>query len=769
MCFCNNFTSPVRKYYKQLQQIKCEIHRIHDAASVSPHSPEICSSTVAKKVSRHKISSKTKKLSLAAEKAFEMLGLNPFDSQILAALALCDESIVELATGEGKTLVAAIAACQKLDEYGQVHILTFNDYLAERDANWMRPLFEKLGYSVSFITQCSTIEERKRAYDADIVYAAAREIAFDVLRNFLAFSRDAYLNINTAFAIIDEADSVLIDEARMPLVVAGDVFSCDTVVDEKLFQCVRSMQVGTHFSLQQAEKEAFLEDAGFALIEKIILHHAVTDDDRWVLSSAISILKALHLIQNNVDYIVRNGKIVAVDEFTGRVAENRQWEPMVQAALERKEGLASNIKSEVINRITLQNFIRMYKGFAGMTGTAQTSSGEFLSFYGKAVISVPSNKPCIRIDKDYILFATRGEKYTYLEKVVLEAWRIGRPVLIGTADIEESEAVYAKLSPHIPNIAVLNAKNDKAEAEIISKAGRRCAVTISTNMAGRGVDIQLGENEDDHRALCELGGLLVLGLNCHDSRRIDNQLRGRAGRQGDPGESQFFVSIEDPLFHKCPLDSINRELQLPVFGKPATALVIHAQKRIEANTFYAKDNLSKYDYMLDRQRIAVTDLRNKVLFEEILFQTILGKKPTGKDLEVALQIELFSINEAWMNYLAYAESIKDTLPAMNSVGVEISYYYSNKLSMEFDTIQSNFEARAEELYDRYVAQDGFPISSLLMTPSAATAYILTDNIDRDNSIGATIGIGLAAPFAFMLRKLLKKTEKKQNGVDGISL
>ncbi len=700
---------------------------------------------------------KLQMLSLAAKAAETELGLKPFDSQILAALALCDETVVELATGEGKTLAAAIAACQKLEEYGQVHILTFNDYLAERDANWMRPLYEKLGLSVSFVTQSSTTEERRQAYRADIVYAAAREIAFDVLRNFLAFSKDTYLNINSAFAIIDEADSVLIDEARMPLVVAGDICVQDSVVDESLYQCVRCMREGVHFSLLQAEKEAFLEDAGYALIESEVLRHAVTDEDRRVLSSAVSILKALHLIHNSVDYIVRDGKIVAVDEFTGRVVENRQWEPMIQAALERKEGLTGKRKSEVMNRITIQNFLRMYKGFAGMTGTAQTSASEFLSFYGKPVIAVPQNKPCQRTDKDYILFATKAEKYDYLVNVVLEARKVGRPVLIGTADVEESEAVSAKLSTYIPDIAVLNAKNDKAEAEIIAKAGLRGAVTISTNMAGRGVDIRLGENEDEHRVLCALGGLLVLGLNCHDSRRIDNQLRGRAGRQGDPGESQFFVSLEDPLFQKCSVDAGNAEKQGPITGKAATSIVVRAQKRVEANTFYAKENLAKYDYMLDRQRELVTELRESVLLQRTVFPSIAEKTPVPEQAEAITVIELYAINEAWMNYLAYAESVKDTLPVMNSVGVDISHYYSGKLSAAFEDLRKNFEARAAELYDRYRAQD-LRLDSLVMQPSAASSYILTDRLDRDNSIGATLGAGLGAPFAYMLKKILKKQD-----------
>ena len=700
---------------------------------------------------------KLQRLSLAAKAAETELGLKPFDSQILAALALCDETVVELATGEGKTLAAALAACQKLEEYGQVHILTFNDYLAERDANWMRPLYEKLGLSVSFVTQSSTTEERKLAYRADIVYSAAREIAFDVLRNFLAFSKDTYLNINPAFAIIDEADSVLIDEARMPLVVAGDICAQDSVVDESLYQCVRSMREGVHFSLLQAEKEAFLEDAGYALIESEILHHAVTDEDRRVLSSAVSILKALHLIHNSVDYIVRDENIVAVDEFTGRVVENRQWEPMVQAALERKEGLTGKRKSEVMNRITVQNFLRMYKGFAGMTGTARTSAGEFLSFYGKTVIAVPPNKPCQRTDKDYILFSTKAEKYAHLENAVLEARKTGRPVLIGTADIEESEAVYGRLFAHIPDIAVLNAKNNKAEAEIIAKAGWRGAVTISTNMAGRGVDIRLGENEDEHRALCALGGLLVLGLNCHDSRRIDDQLRGRAGRQGDPGESQFFASLEDPLLQKCSVDVGNAEKQWPITGKAATSIVVRAQKRIEANTFYAKENLAKYDYILDRQRELVTELRKSVLLQGTVFPSIAKKAPEPELTEAITVIELYAINEAWMNYLAYAESVKDTLPVMNSIGVDISHYYSGKLSAAFEDLRESIETRATEVYDRYL-EHGLRMDSLVMQPSAASSYILTDRLDRDNSIGATLGAGLGAPFAYMLKKILKKQE-----------
>ncbi|NLA87916.1 MAG: accessory Sec system translocase SecA2, partial [Clostridiales bacterium] len=475
-------------------------------------------------------------LALTVEAVKRALGLTPHDNQLLAATAMADGVIIELATGEGKTLAAVFTAYLKALPGKGVHVLTFNDYLAKRDALWMKPVYERLGMTVGHIGEKTDKTGRREAYDKDVTYVTAREAGFDYLRGFLAFEPHELVQRPFNFAIIDEADSILIDEARIPLVIAGDV-PAQTEIGQRLFKTVAGMKEGVHFSTEENGNTIYLEEEGIALIEKQLrLENLYDDRNLDIFEKAGLILQAEHLLKRDVDYIVKDGEILLVDEFTGRIAVNRQWSEGLHTAVEIKEGLTPKVQGKVMNSITPQNFLRLYPAFCGMTGTACPAAAELLRFYGKSVTVIPPHRPCNRIDQPDIIFTHKEAKYDAVAEEIKKSHGKGRPVLVGTASIEESERLADMLRGEIPDIAVLNAKNDEAEADIIAGAGRLGAVTISTNMAGRGVDIKLGgRDEAEYDKVCALGGLYILGMNRHESVRVDNQLRGRAGRQGAPG------------------------------------------------------------------------------------------------------------------------------------------------------------------------------------------------------------------------------------------
>ena len=559
---------------------------------------------------------------IAAVAASRILGQDLFDVQLRGALALARGSIAEMQTGEGKTLAAVPAVAWYARRRQGVHVMTVNDYLARRDARWMGDIYRFLGLSVANVQQTMNAAERRAAYAADITYATPNEIGFDVLRDRLALRLDDQVHRPFGAAVIDEADSILIDEARVPLVIAGG----DTAGSALAYgarQVVRRLLPPVHFTVDVGGHNAALTDDGIRAVETAFGCGNLFEERNLALHTAVQeALEAHALLRRDVDYLVKNGAIEMVDEFKGRVAVNRRWPAGLHTAVEIKEGVATKAQGTILGSTTLQHLVALYPTVCGMTGTAASQALEFQKVYGLPVEVIPTHKPVQRIDHPDILFATKAEKEQAVAREIRQVHAAGQPVLVGTASVEESERLSGMLAdvPH----RVLNARNDEAEAAIVAQAGRRGAVTISTNMAGRGTDIQLGDGAT------AAGGLYVIGTNRHESSRIDNQLRGRAGRQGDPGCSRFFVSLEDPLIVK--FGDI-----IPAYrNEPATI-----QRLVEGEHLNQRMFLHGYDVPLEGQRHQIHAYRQEVLE---------GRTACGSDLERL--ITLRTIDDMWADDLA---------------------------------------------------------------------------------------------------------------------
>ena len=480
----------------------------------------------------------------AAVASERVLGLRPHDEQILGAIAMADGAIAEMQTGEGKTL-AAVMAVYVYASQGPVHVWTANDYLARRDAEWMGGIYRFLGLSAGFITHDLPAEERRRAYQCGVTYATANEVGFDFLRDQLAIRPEELVLRDFGTALVDEADSILIDEARIPLVIAGGALEAEPLA-RRMAHLAQSLTAWRDFHTDEYGRNVRLTDRGANRVEHAAgIENLFAAENVDILAAIEAALHARALLRRDVDYIVRNGAIELVDEFKGRIAENRRWPAGLQTALEAKEGLDLRSQGKILGSITLQSLIRLYPRRCGMTGTAATSAEEFREFYALDVVVIPTHRPVIREDRDDVVYADRRAKERAVAEAIAKVHTTGRPVLVGTASVAESERLSSRIEiPH----RVLNARQDAEEAAIIARAGQRGALAVSTNMAGRGTDIVLGEG------VAELGGLHVIGTNRHESRRIDHQLRGRAGRQGDPGSSQFFLSVEDELLARYGID-----------------------------------------------------------------------------------------------------------------------------------------------------------------------------------------------------------------------
>src|SRR5499426_1221801 len=510
---------------------------------------------------------------LAREAAARALGMRPFDVQVMAGVALSRGKLVEMQTGEGKTLAAVAPACLNAGAGRGVHVLTFNDYLARRDAAWMGPIYRFLGLSVGAVQEGMSLDARRAAYAADVTYATAKEAGFDFLRDGLCRTPDDLVHRPFNFAIVDEADSILIDEARVPLVIAGERPGSQTS-PYRIAEVVAALAEGEDWETDENRRIVSFTERGVDRVEAALGCGDLYAAENYLL--LIEVNQALHaraLLRRDVDYIVRDGRIDLVDEFTGRVMDDRRWPDGLQAALEAKEALQIRPGGRILGSITLQHFLKHYPRLSGMTATAQPAAEELEGFYGLKVVPIPPNRSCVREDLPDMIFTHKDAKRRALIAEIKRANMTGRPVLVGTSSVEESETLARKLSEVGVVCRVLNAKNDEAEAEIIAKAGAISAVTISTNMAGRGTDIRLGgAGEEEHERVVALGGLYVIGTNRHESRRIDDQLRGRiddqlrgrAGRQGDPGTSRFFVSLEDDLMTRFGIERLIPEKFRPL-------------------------------------------------------------------------------------------------------------------------------------------------------------------------------------------------------------
>ena len=614
---------------------------------------------------------------IAAETAKRTVGLRPFDVQIIAGVALHLGKLVEMQTGEGKTLVAVLpAVLNALTGHG-VHVLTFNDYLARRDAHWMGPVYRYLGLTVAFIQEEMSIAERRDAYKADITYATAREAGFDFLRMNLARDRENRVHRGFNYAIIDEADSILIDESRSPLVIAGDRPVSEAGL-YRISELIGKLNPGTHWETDENARNVFLTESGIdSLEQRLDCRNLHAPENLLLLTEVNQALHARALLHRDVDYIVRDNVIEIVDEFTGRVVEDRRWPDGLQAAVEAKEGVPIRPGGRVLGSITVQHFLSHYSKLSGMTATAQTAAEEFKDFYDLIVVPIAPNTPCIREDQRDVLFTHKEARDLAVVREIARVHETGRPILVGTSSVHDSELLAARLSAAGIVCRVLNAKNDEAEAEIIADAGTRGAVTISTNMAGRGTDIKLGGvNEADREGIVALGGLYVIGTNRHESRRIDNQLRGRAGRQGDPGTSCFFISLQDDLMVRFGIEKL-----IPETARPATQEepvdhpvvrreVERLQRIVEGQNFEIRKTLAKYSAPIEEQRRRIHEWRMGILTEEEPVEILKNGSPEiyqslcdrfGADAIERLErsITLHDIDECWAEHLSFLTQLRE--------------------------------------------------------------------------------------------------------------
>ena len=551
---------------------------------------------------------------LVREAAYRTIGEKPFYTQILGALAIHFGNISEMKTGEGKTLTCVMPAYLNALTGKGVHVITVNEYLAGRDASWMGQIFEFLGMSVAVNLREMSPKEKKDAYNCDILYSTNNELGFDYLRDNMVVRKEDRVQRPLNFAIIDEVDSVLIDEARTPLIISGGVMkSADLYKSSDRF--VKTLRENEDYTIDEKTKDITLTDNGTEKAERSFRIKNLYDIEHSALVHHINqALKANYTMHNDVDYVVQDGKVVIVDQFTGRLMPGRAFSDGLHQAIEAKENVQVQEETKTLATITFQNYFRMYEKLSGMTGTAKTEEEEFRNIYNMFVIQIPTNLPVIRVDAADLIYATKEEKYKAIVAEIKKRHDTGQPVLVGTIAIETSELISSMLKKVGIKHEILNAKNHAREAEIIAKAGEKGAVTIATNMAGRGTDIKLGEG------VKELGGLCVIGTERHESRRIDNQLRGRSGRQGDPGYSQFFVSFEDDLMVRFGTDRFKSILEMAgldsernMRSKTITRSVETAQKRVEGNNFDARKHLLQYDDVMGKHREIMYARRNEIL------------------------------------------------------------------------------------------------------------------------------------------------------------
>lgn len=551
------------------------------------------------------------------EAARRTINMRHFDVQLIGGIVLHQGKIAEMATGEGKTLVATLPAYLNTLSGNSVHIVTVNDYLAKRDRFWMGPVYEFLGLKVGLIQHDMTTEQRKEAYQADVVYGTNNEFGFDYLRDNMSINPEEIVQHQHEFAIIDEVDSILIDEARTPLIISGPAEESTKKyfqIDKLIYQLKEEID----YKINEKEKTAFLTEEGIAKMERLLgVDNLYAQQNINLQHHIIQALRAHKLFKRDVDYVVKDGEVIIVDEFTGRLMFGRRYSDGLHQAIEAKENVVIARESQTLATITFQNFFRMYKKLAGMTGTAKTEEDEFIEIYNLPVVVIPPNRKLIRYSYPDVIYRTEKEKFEAVVREIKELNQKGRPVLVGTVSIDKSERLSNLLKKEKIDHNVLNAKNHEREAEIVAEAGQKGKVTISTNMAGRGTDIVLGPG------VAEMGGLHVIGTERHESRRIDNQLRGRAGRQGDPGSSRFFLSLEDDLLRLFGSDRIAGFMEklgveegTPIEHPFITRSIEGAQKRVEGRNFEIRKQLLEFDNEMEFQRRIIYEQRKTVLLSD---------------------------------------------------------------------------------------------------------------------------------------------------------
>lgn len=685
---------------------------------------------------------------LVYEAVYRALGYYPFPEQIITGIALSAGKLVEMQTGEGKTLAAVFPAVLRALTGKGVHILTFNDYLAGRDARWMGPIYELCGLTVDSIQEGMSPIERRNAYNADITYMTAKEAGFDFLRDQLVMDLKERVQRPFHFAIIDEADSIMIDEARVPLVIAG---STDTPGQKtsRIAETVKQLQKGVDFDMDEYRRNIFLTEAGLDRMEKLLDCGNIYFEENYdLLTRMNNALRAEYLLRRDVDYLVTDGTIELLDEFTGRVAEKRHWPDGLQEAIEAKEGLQVKDRGRVLGSVTLQHFLELYPKLSGMTATAEIAAEEFYEFYGLPVVIIPPHRPCIRMDNPDLVFTHKEAKKDALVREITKVHKTGRPILVGTASVEESEDLAETLKKAGIVCDVLNAKTDELEASIIAGAGAIGAVTISTNMAGRGTDIKLGGAEQQDRdAVALLGGLYVIGTSRYESRRVDNQLRGRSGRQGDPGSSRFFISLEDDLIVRYRIDQLLPELyrslrqQQPLEEPQVIKEIERAQRIIEGQHFDMRRMLRKYSAVLESERRLVQERRMEVLNEGPYLKSFLEQCPE-KYLEITKQlgetaaieggrkVMLYHIDKAWSEHLAFAAHIREGIHLVSLTGKRPIEEFHYALIPVFYEFWNKVKTNAQKDYNSIpVTDQGFNLAEAgLKAPSSSWTYLVNDQL-----------------------------------------
>lgn len=690
-------------------------------------------------------------LAIAREAAERSTGLRPFDVQLLGALRMLAGDVIEMATGEGKTLAGAIAAAGYAIAGRHVHVVTINDYLARRDAEWMGPLIEAMGLTVGWITAESTSAQRRAAYGCDVTYASVNEIGFDVLRDQLVTDVDDLVSPNPDVALIDEADSVLVDEALVPLVLAGTTHRETPRLE--IIKLVGELAPETDFDTDSDSRNVHLTDVGARKVEKALGGIDLYSEEH-VATTLTEVNVALHahvLLQRDVHYIVRDDAVHLINASRGRIAQLQRWPDGLQAAVEAKEGIETTETGEVLDTITVQALINRYTTVCGMTGTALAAGEQLRQFYKLGVSPIPPNTPNIREDETDRVYITAAAKNDAIVEHIVEVHETGQPVLVGTRDVAESEELHERLVRRGVNAVVLNAKNDAEEAQVIAEAGKYGVVTVSTQMAGRGTDIRLGgSDEADHDRVAELGGLHVVGTGRHHTERLDNQLRGRAGRQGDPGSSVFFSSWEDDVV-AANLDRNKLPEQTDEDGmivSPKTnALLDHAQRVAEGRLLDVHANTWRYNQLIAQQRAIIVDRRNTLLRTPTAREELaelapkryeeLAEEISEERLEtICRQIMLYHLDRGWADHLAYLADIRESIH-LRALGRQNPLDEFHRMAVDaFASLAADAIEAAQQTFETANVLDEEPGLDLskLARPTSTWTYMVNDNPLSDDTL-----------------------------------
>lgn len=677
---------------------------------------------------------------LGREAARRALDERAFDVQLLGTMGLLSGHVVQMQTGEGKTLAGALAAAGYALQGKRVHVISVNDYLARRDGEWMKPVYDLLGVTVGWVDGSLTREERRAAYDAEVTYGAVSEIGFDMLRDRLVTRAEDVVQPAPEVAIIDEADSVLVDEARVPLVMAGSVDQA--VADTEVANVVRRLRLGLHYETDTDGRNAWLTTAGASVVEKALGGVDLYSESGSERLAAVNVALHAHaLLTRDVDYLVRDGKVELINASRGRVAELQRWPDGLQAAVEAKEQVAPTDRGEILDSITVQALIARYPQVAGMTGTAVAVAEQLREFYQLEVAVIPPNKPNVREDLDDRIFASPSHKLRAIVKEIREVHETGRPILVGTQDVAESEELAEKLAKADLPCVVLNARNDAEEAAIIAEAGKFGAITVSTQMAGRGTDIRLGGADGkDRERVAELGGLHVIGTARYPSSRLDGQLRGRSGRQGDPGSAVFFASLNDELVtSNAPdvPDGIDADDSGEITDPAAKRHIDHAQRVAEGVDLEIHRNTWRYTRLIEHQRRELLEYRDELLRTDAAAEALSGEKRYDeltekvgeeKAKQVCREIMLYHLDQMWSDHLAFLTDVRESIH-LRALARETPLDEFHRIAIpEFRKIVPAIKERsAETLADAEIGDDGIDLAASGVRRASSTwTYLVHD-------------------------------------------